>query len=194
LDLKYYDETERYLSGNGFTLIGNYESGDFKTKYPNKPILLRILVSDDGFTLATIYILYDATNKLSLLLLDFQTEFNDNSFMITSRSTDSSKTLFPHSIKNVFAPSASNSELLELHKSRIGAYGSNNNIESRKIKTLDDITEQANRYIIIQNDFREHMSDELITSEIYNLTKKGCKDEYRARLIELVKKMRNENN
>jgi hypothetical protein len=170
LDLQYYDQARDYFVGKGFKIMGDFEDADFKRKNPDTPIFLRILVSAKGVISAVIFHLHRADLGVSMRLLDLTTEFDNGTFIVTSKSTQASALAQPGEIQTTYSPNMTVKELVALHLNRAKEFARTTKSAPIRLKDLNDLVSQEKRQQSIKNRFLNSMTDEMVRQQISNIS------------------------
>jgi len=154
LDLAWYESSARSLQMLGYRGVGDLLDLDHNTKHPTARTFIRVLVSNDGNTVAGLYHYWDSRPEVrhaavnDSKTLDLETEFDDGSFVITSnmpRQADlDTGPMIDRGVAAIRDPGA----LVALHATRVQAY-------LRRLPKLD-IVPKVSMPDVIASEKREH--------------------------------------
>ena len=123
LDLGWYDAQQKWLEEKGFKLLGDEENLTFRRTSKGVRTLLRTMIARDGAWLAYIYH-FKPPGKFGdgFKILEFETQFSDNTFLATSNAEAAGKLDSPPGVDALRMPAATSFErILESHASRYEA-------------------------------------------------------------------------
>lgn len=192
-DKKFYENTRKLLEGYGFRFLGDV---DFKKmRVPLVlPTMVRQMVSPDGLTYVFFYqckaslwiralTYFTSFRKIgNSKVTDFDSEFDDGSFVMTSNSQAASKFNQPETINQECYPDRSVEDLGSLHYQRIVDHANARNCRPLVFTTQAQINQSAERSHAIKSQFRSSKqglsreefrrasgSDSKTTDEIYDV-------------------------
>jgi hypothetical protein len=166
LDIAFYDRIARLLASKGYRTVADLEDKTI-TNAPGvlMPVLLRTLLSRDGTVIAALY--HPRIRSLGLRLLiwllgkrpgkviDFETEFEDGSFVATSNAKGADGIGVPPQISSAFIPSASLHELHQHHLVRVAAHrAARHDVAPRVMRDLAELIASQNRMNALKAAYR----------------------------------------
>jgi len=167
VDKKFYTTIRSYLESEGFIYLEDSEDKTFASAPGKvfKPVPIRCMTSKNGNISAGIYQARLTSFWIALLLLifgkrigktiDFETEFQDGSFICTSNAMSASSMKSPPIIYSEFhKPNISVSVLLARHNERVQAHITSQLAYPKNISTISELRESLNRMNAIKAAFR----------------------------------------
>jgi len=167
LDLAFYDETQAWMEGHGFRVLGDVEDVTASSAYPNMRTFLRVMVSNDGTVPAACYhvnlrgwmrvLQWVGVLPRVLKVLDFETEFNDGTFLTTSNSKGlDMMSEVPGHRKVQYPQATSFEEMLEVHRSILAQWTrADPSYQPLRMSSLDDVMASQKRSQQITSEFRQ---------------------------------------
>jgi len=167
LDLNFYDRTMHEIQMRGFRHVGDVENLTVKEGGMDPRAFLRLGLSLDGTIQSAVYqikpriwwriILWLSRTKLSKAI-DFETEFADGSFVMTSNAKLAGLLDSPPLIFAEFHPEEASVEpLYERHRIRVREHIDVRNTQPVKLFSLHDLLESQHRMEKIKSEFRERI-------------------------------------
>lgn len=138
LNLRFYDSFRDTLKGYGFKHLGDIEVVSQKVPFVH-PVMVRMMLSPEGaltascfhckamFWLRALTFFTPARKLMNAQTMDFESEFNDGSFVITSNSRAVGNFNYPESINSESFPDRTVEELGSLHYQRVEAHANKRN-------------------------------------------------------------------
>jgi hypothetical protein len=164
LDLKFYERTMCEIEAQGFRRVADVENLTLKEGAMDPQTFLRLGLSLDGTIQTALYqvkprswwriILWLTGTKLSKSI-DFETEFADGSFVMTSNAKMAGMLDSPPLIFSEFLPDESSARaLLERHQIRVREHIHIRNTQPLQLFSLPEMLESQHRMEKIKSEFR----------------------------------------
>jgi hypothetical protein len=200
LDLRHYDETAVILEAEGFQRIGDFEDVTLTMAFPTTRTFVRALVSADGAIRVGIYhskrrglgsLFLGVAGVGSAKVVDFETEFSDGRFLLTSNATLASNIVQPPQILCVYlSPSMPITEMLYLHRQRVAKYQeAHPQVLPETVFTLRELFVSQNRMMAIKSRFRRSLGGGITEEEMRRI----AGDEYQKEadlLLDEIRKLK----
>jgi hypothetical protein len=177
LDLRYYDETAAILEAEGFKRLGDFEDVTLTMAFPTTRTFVRSLVNADGSIRVGIYhskrrglgsLFLGVTGVRSVKVVDFESEFSDGRFLLTSNAALASSIAQSPAILCEYLPSSTPmTEMLNLHRQRVAEYQeAHPQVLLEKVFTLRQLFASQNRMMAITSRFRRLLGGGITEEEI----------------------------
>jgi hypothetical protein len=177
LDLRYYDETAAMLEAEGFKRLGDFEDVTLTMALPTTRTFVRSLVSEDGSIKVGIYhskrrglssLFYGVIGVRSVKVVDFESEFSDGRFLLTSNATLASSVAQPPDILCKYLPSSTPiTEMLNLHRQRVAEYQeAHPQVLLERVFTLRQLFVSQSRMMAVKSRFRRSLGGGITKEEI----------------------------
>jgi hypothetical protein len=165
LDLAFYDTTLRRLQAEGYAHLADVEdetitaAGGVLAR-----IMIRSMLSADGTVMASAYDPKLTPEGLAMLgkhppsVLDFETEFEDGAFVVTSNATAAGSIALPPMVMSEFLPADTPlAQLLARHLQRIAAYAEVSGVATRPVADHAALIAAQNRQNALKAAFRNEL-------------------------------------
>lgn len=198
LDLTAYDAYQEDMEAHGFRHMADYEILELRNK-PNAALVrtfIRAMLSRDGKVQSSYYqarpLLRTELNLLFMGLLnfrfisapakfrqkmktrhcvDFETEFDDGHFIVTSNAEGAGRLASPPEIDNLFFPYGTPvDELMDEHYRRLVAAIKKSSVKPLVVTNLDELYRSANRATAIKSAFRHSGGPVISRDELRRLS------------------------
>jgi uncharacterized protein YozE (UPF0346 family) len=185
LDLEYYNKVATLLEKDGFVRLGDIEDITVTRASPYlHRVFIRALVSRDGKIASAIF---DAKPKglisiLSWLLgnrrekvTEFETEFSNGCFILTTHAQASQQIALPLEIIPQYLPKKTAPlELLTYHQTRVEAYLKQYpDVQPIVIRSLEELLESQHRAEALKSAHRQAQGGAVTLKEIKDIAKEG---------------------
>jgi hypothetical protein len=169
LDLKFYESTLAELRTKGFTHLADVEDLTIAAAPGNvmKRVMIRSMVSADRTIIASAYdpklkfgwwLLFSILRKAPAPILDFETEFADGAFIVTSNAEiASAMTSPPLILTEYFKKKTPAAALLARHAERVRAYSETTGARANVVGSHGDLVLAQNRMNAIKAAFRDQV-------------------------------------
>lgn len=149
LDLKFYDKTRKALEGYNFKHLGDIEVVSLRTSLTSR-VMIRNMLSPDqvvsascfhckgAFWLRAVTFFTPMRKMLNTRTVDFESEFNDGSFVVTTNSAAVANFDYPDHINSLGFPDLKVEELGSMHYQRVQEHANQRNCLPRTMTTLAD--------------------------------------------------------
>jgi hypothetical protein len=177
LDLRYYDDTAASLEAEGFKRLGDFEDLTLTMAFPTTRTFVRSLVSSDGSIRVGIYhskhrglgsVFLGLVGVGSAKIIDFESEFSDGHFLLTSNATLASSITQPPEILCEYLPSSTPiTEMLNVHRQRVAEYQrAHPQVLPERVFTLRELFASQNRMMAIKSRFRRSLGGGITEEEM----------------------------
>jgi hypothetical protein len=143
LDISFYDQYRIWLEGQGFQFLGDRENVTLTRIFPKMRTFIRSLVSADGTICGGIYHVKPGALGFppDIKAIDFETELNDGTFLITTNTLESARALPMPGIDAARLPMATHPDaVLRAHLDRVAqALNARPEVAATKIHTMNDV-------------------------------------------------------
>lgn len=197
-DHAYYNDTQRWFEGQGFTCLGDIEDLTTTQAFPGNRTFMRIFVSPDRQVSAACFHLpmlgfmrllqMAGVLPKNMCMLEFETEFADGTFLNTNNTLGKNQMDEPPAIRQVQLPdTTSNEELLARHRATIEAWCAEDPaLRPVQFRSLDDVIESQHRQQDLKIAWRGQVG--LVTKEeMARMARPGEEESARKLLDELRK-------
>ena len=198
LDLRYYNETAALLEAEGFKCLGDFEDVTLTMAFPATRTFVRALVGADGSIRVGIYhferkglssLLYRVVGAHSAKVVDFESEFSDGRFLLTSNAALASSIAQPPDILGRYLPSSTPLiEMLNLHRQRVAEYQkAHPQVLLEKVFTLRQLFASQNRMMALKSRSRRSLRGGITEEEIRRIAGDEYQEEAELLLDEIKK-------
>ena len=198
LDLRYYDEIAAVLEAEGFKRRGDFEDLTLTMAFPTTRTFVRALVSADGAIRVGIYhsrrrglssLFYGVIGVHSAKVVDFESEFSDGRFLLTSNAALASSIAQPPDILGRYLPSyTSLAEMLNLHRQRVAEYQeAHPQVLLEKVFTLRQLFASQYRMMVTKSKFRRELGGGITEEEMRRIAGDEYQEEAELLLDEIEK-------
>jgi hypothetical protein len=202
LDLGYYRRFRLKFEGIGFRYLGDVENVTLRETDGAMihPVMIRSLVSDDGAICLALYhpklrslwirILLFVLRKSIKKIADFETEFSDGHFVVTSNAAAAGAISSPPQIMNHFCPAGSDPfEVLRIHKERIMEYSEKSGASPKTVDSLLASRDMQHRLQSLKAVYRGEIGG--VTLDELNAMSPGTK-EVNEKVWEEIERLKNQ--
>jgi len=172
VDRKFYADTQKFLESEGFVHLVDEEDQTLLSAPGNvlRRVPVRAMVSREGDVMAGFYhprakfwasiLLFLMRAKLGRTI-DFETEYTDGSFVVTSNAESAGAMQNPPLIHTEYLPLATTVDhLLERHRLRMRVYAEiNPEVRTCAVTSIAELRASQNRMNAIKAAFREEIGD-----------------------------------
>jgi Protein of unknown function (DUF3592) len=157
LDLAFYDQTQKFLEGHGFTWLGDKENITLR-KSAGLNIFIRVMVSQDKTIMAGIYHFKrkGLTGTKEARVLDLESWFNNGHFLTTSNAEQAGHFNSPPTIDACHLPNNTpQDQILQTHLNRFQAFVSRHpGVQPYGLATMEDTQNAQDELQRIKAEFR----------------------------------------
>jgi hypothetical protein len=157
LDLAFYDQTQKFLEGHGFTWLGDKENVTIR-KSTGLSLFIRVMISQDKTIMAGIYHFKrkGLTGTKEARVLDLESWFNNGHFVTTSNAEQAGHFDSPPTIDACHLPNNTPQEqILQTHLNRFQAFISRHpGVQPYGLPTLEDTQNAQDELQRIKAEFR----------------------------------------
>lgn len=178
VDLEYYDQTATTLQNKGFLILGDIEDLTLSQVYPDWRTFTRVLLDENGTIVSSIYHLKPLSPSAkqkprSHKVVDFDTEFTNGSFLITSNAkrgkcmSQSSQVM-----AMCLSSQISTTRLLKIHEKRVRTYHEQNpQTQALCFRSLEDVLNSGNHLMAIKSAYRKSIGGGYLKEEMERVCK-----------------------
>jgi len=172
VDQRFYAETQRFLEKEGFAHLTDEEDETLRDAPGSvlRRVPVRVMISREGHVSAGFYhprakfwssiLLFLMRAKLGRTI-DFETEYSDGSFIVTSNAESAAAMHSPPMVHTEYFPVATKVDyLLERHRLKMKVYGEvNPDVRPCLIRSVEEMRASQNRLNAVKAAFREEIGD-----------------------------------
>jgi hypothetical protein len=168
LDLKFYGSTLNELSKSGYSHLADVEDSTISSA-PSvmKRIMIRSMLSADGTIMASAYdpklkfiwwLLLWVLRKVPRPVVDFETEYADGAFLVTSNAAIAAMISSPPMVLSEYLPASTPiSAVMSAHAQRMSAYTSVTGATAKVISTHAELVRSQNRMNALKAAYRKEL-------------------------------------